>query len=270
MKASSQTLSTLFHLTRHPVGIRFLDENTSTTAQDLAFMPVKHRAYYCWLVKQASLGKAYRVTDQNLACDTAGWVTGLLPEDHFGTPQENVEGWFNCQTYADYAVAKSIYEGMAPLQPTAVGLPEGKAPRTLLVGSLQQFTEANPPDVVIFVGPPASIMRIVQSYAAHFGWGTQMKVSGMCGICYEATVQPLQLKALSLSTLCSGTRFVAKWGVDEMAAGIPYAQLHTLLEGALQTVGPCETNSVKRSLAPKLAEKHRTFVLRPSYFKQQP
>ncbi len=278
MKTNSQMLMNLFHLSRSPVGIKFIKPSELTNNESNPykaipykhFQPVKHKAYYCWLVKQASQGKAFYLTPNNNACETAGWVTGLLPSHHFGNATENIEGWYRCQTYVDYRVARMIYEQMQPLSVENSENSENRENAcfsALLIGALEHFDLDHPPDVVLLMGQPVSVMRMVQSYAAFHGWGSQMKTSGMCGICYEATVQPLQLNTLTLSTLCSGTRFYAKWGVHEMAGGIPYAQLHTLLEGALLTMGPCETDSVKEHLSLHLADKHKTYALRPSYFK---
>lgn len=268
----TESLRRLFHLYRKPVGVKFLAAKPLSIPR--AFRPIRHRAYYCFAVKQAAMGRAFYMDQAQCACDTGGWITGLLPQDHFGDASQNIDGWLGCKTYFSYDVARAIYEGMTPfnrnVSETIPGpLNTDAATKGLLIGSLDHFSPDLEPDVVLLVGPANSMMRMVQSYAAHFGWTTQMKTSGMCGICYEATVQPLQNRALTLSTLCSGTRFYAKWADEEMAAGIPYSQLMQLLEGALLTVGPCETDAVKRRLHQVLPDDHKHYTHGKTYFEKK-
>lgn len=250
-------LKSLLHLSRQPVGIKLLFDTDKDKAlfESLEFEGVRHRAYYCWLVKKASEGRAFKLDFGQFACETAGWVLGLAPSDHFGTPEENITGWFECQTYADEKIAKMIYNGIQPLAPAAA----------VLIGPLDAFTDDLEPDVVIMVGKPYTLMRIVQSYSAHYGFATQMKMSGMCGICFESTALPIQTDSITLSTLCSGTRYFAKWGDDEMAASLPYHMLRDLASGALLTLNPCEPDGHKTTLRKKLPKSIR-IQMKQNYF----
>lgn len=250
-------LKSLLHLRREPVGIKrlFGSESDNLIYETLDFERVKHKAYYCWLVKKASEGRAFKLDFGQFACETAGWVLGLAPSDHFGTPQENINGWFGCETYANEQVAKMIYNGIQPLKPAS----------GVLIAPLDSFPEDVEPDVVIMIGKPYTLMRIVQSYSAHYGFATQMKMSGMCGICFESTALPIQTHSITLSTLCSGTRYFAKWGEDEMAASLPYHLLKDLVAGALLTLNPCEPDGRKKALR-KTLPKTITIQMKQNYF----
>ncbi len=231
-------LETLLHMERRFVGIKLLSKSQMRLYEEADFETVKHKAYYCWLVKKATEGRAFKLTFDQFACETAGWVLGLAPENIFGNHEENIVGWHQCGTYASEKVAKLIYEGIKPL----------KRSEGILIGPLHAFSEDLKPDVVIIVGNPYTIMRIIQGYSATQGFATEIKLSGMCGICFETTAHPMQTQSLSVSTLCSGTRYFAKWKSEEMSVGIPFACLDALERGVHQTMNPCEPDHRKKRI----------------------
>lgn len=235
-------IEALLHLDRRVVGVKLIYKKDLPLMNTIDFEHVKHKAYYCWLVRKASEGRAFKLTFDQFACETAGWVLGLAPEDHFGTPKANIDGWLQCGTFANEKVAKMIYEGIKPLQPA-----EG-----ILIAPLHAFPDDIEPDVVMIIGNAYTLMRVVQSHSAHKGFVTQIKMSGMCGICFESTAHPLQTQNLSLSALCSGTRFYAKWGKDEMVASLPFSHLQTIVDGAHQTMNPCEPDDMKVTIQKRL------------------
>lgn len=235
-------LEAMLHMERRVIGIKRLPVSPLNEPQYSHFESVKHKAYYCWLVKKATEGRAFRMFFENFACETAGWVLGLTPSDYFGTPEENAAGWYQCGTFASEKVARLISEGIKPLE----------ASGGLLVGPLEAFPPHCEPDVVIIVGNPYTLMRVIQGYSAVHGFAGQIKLSGMCGICFESTAHPLQTQSISISTLCSGTRYYAKWGMDEMSASMPYHQLADLEKGLKLTLNPCEPNVHKANIEKKL------------------
>lgn len=248
-------LEALLHLDRKIIGVKRLSADDMSVYHALDFEQVKHKAYYCWLVKKATEGRAFKCTFDQFACETAGWVLGLAPWDHFGTHDENVEAWYACGTYQSKQVAERIHKGIQPLATS----------KAILVGPLEAFPPYIKPDVAIIIGKPYTLMRIVQSYSACHGFASQIKMSGMCGICFESTAQPLQTQSLSLSTLCSGTRFYAKWASDEMSASLPYDHLQDLLEGAHLTLNPCEPDTRKIMIKNRL-QSPASVKLKDNYF----
>lgn len=235
-------LTTLLHLKRQIVGIRRFKKSESAFYEALEFKQVRHQAYYCWLVKKATEGLCFKGDFSHFACDTAGWILGLAPKDYFGTSEEAIEGWLACGTYANEKVAQLIYEGIEPLDSVEY----------IAIGPLEAFPENIQPEVVILIGQPYSIMRAVQGYSAHYGFATELKMSGMCGICHESTALPLYTGKLSVSMLCSGTRHYAKWAADEMALSFPYKLLTDFYNGVVKTMNPCETDANKQIIEKQL------------------
>ena len=78
------------------------------------------------------------------------------------------------------------------------------------------------PDVVLVVTNSYNGMRIVQGYTHVFGYNTSFKIAGNQAICSECTAFPFESNDINVSLLCSGTRYKAKWGDEEIGNRISF------------------------------------------------
>ena len=202
----------------------------------------KHKNYYCHMVKKASEGKTRKADLSNFACETSGKLLGL---DDFYEEQEGIDGWYDSGLYLNRENAKLEHESVLHIEEYSAGV---------AVGPLKHLPHE--PDVVILVCNPYQAMRIMQGYTYHFGFKSDIKMSGMCGVCFESTALPIINQELTVSLLCSGTRFVCKWPDDAMMVAFPYGMARKILDGIINTAQVCESNHKKNGIKQVLQQMH--------------
>jgi uncharacterized protein (DUF169 family) len=86
------------------------------------------------------------------------------------------------------------------------------------------------PDVVIFFGNPAQVIRFAWAYLYDKGGELQFSTCGMWG-CADAAVTALQTRKPSIAFLCMGGRLLSCFSEDEVACGVPSDILEDVLKG---------------------------------------
>lgn len=226
----AEALKTALLLPVEPVGVRLFRD-----AAEFDAWPAPHPeapTFYCAAVRQAASGASLKLSLADISCDTSPRTLGL--EQGFDDPGF-VESYVSAGLYRDLSVAESVLSGVVTLSGIA----------GVAVAPLGSFEPAEPPDVVVLAAAPYAVMRISQAAGFH---GDRMRSDsiGMHGICAEGTALPYATGEISISLLCSGTRYVAGWDEHLMAVGIPVGRLPMLVDGLLSTADRYEPDERKR------------------------
>lgn len=218
-------------LERQPVGVKIFRSAEEFAAFDAPEPRVA--AYYCGLVKLAARGYRFKLSPHHFKCGTAAIALGIEP---VADPGSRADSYVACGLYRDGDVAADALGGVPTLPAGVVGV---------VVAPLASFSADDAPDVAIMVVPSYTAMRLAQGYCYHRPGGASARMRGMHGICGESTAAPLLADELTMSLLCSGTRFMAKWRDDEVSISLPASQFAELVDGVLHTLDPCETDAKK-------------------------
>lgn len=87
------------------------------------------------------------------------------------------------------------------------------------------------PEVVIVVGNPRKIMRIVATMSKVTGKEVSSKFKGQFAVCGECTAIPVMEHEVNLSLLCAGARMFGGYEKDDIAVGFPAEEFERLAEG---------------------------------------
>lgn len=197
---------------------------------------------YCVAVKSASLGHRVKLNAKTSGCGGSSRVLGLSkpsPAYYDGTDS------FNLGLYRDKELARECAGQITALDREAYGV---------VVQPIEYFTEDTTPDLVLIICNPRECMRIMQGYSYNFGVTKNISMSGNQGICSELTAYPLRNNTINVSFLCSGTRYLAGWEDNEVAAGMPLEMFSRVIDGVYQTINPIEMDERKESIQRKLQE----------------
>lgn len=224
----------------HVVGLKTIRDQKAYEA--IKCPSYQGRAYYCQMIKKATKGKSFKCELKNASCDTGARILGLKP---YFEDQEDIEGWEATKLYAGRSQAIIEHETVRPIDYSTKGL---------LIGPLSKIEMA--PEVVLIACNPYQAMRLMQAYTYHYGFKKDIKLSGQCGVCFEASALPIMSQDISLSLLCSGTRFVSKWAEDTMMVSIPFNRVEPVLDGLAQTAQSAEPKNIKHQILNRLHKVH--------------
>ncbi len=214
---------------------------TEEEYQQLAIPEPKSALNYCQMVKAALTGHSFKASQaEHFRCLAGPSTIGILP---YPAESESGENLCDIGMYRDLVVAHDIAQKMAHCPHWAYGV---------AVQPLSACSE--PPQVVIIVTNPFNAMRIVQGYSFEYGTNTSFQMTGNQAFCSECTAYPLQHGRINISLLCSGTRNRVKWNENELAVGIPFIQLETVIRGIRSTVNPMELDDKKAQIQQKLQQ----------------
>ncbi len=222
----------LLQMKRLPVGVRLVyskEEYDSFAAKELTG-PLE----YCVSVKCAGLGHSIKFRKVTSGCVGS---TRALGFEH--PSEEFYDGREGCQLglFTDPNVAAATNRQVKMLDRELYGC---------IVKPLSEFEKD--PDVVILVGRAREMMRVVQGYTCTYGIQPNMSFSGNQAVCIECTATPLLTGKMNASLMCSGTRFLAAWGEDEIGIGVPYSQFDGLVQGVWDTVNGTEPDDRKKQI----------------------
>lgn len=229
LETIERLLMNYLQLKERIVGINLIEDLKGYNNCD--FGEVKGKLYYCYMVKLASKGRTIKGNWSHFACETAAKVLGL--EDYY-SDGEGVSGWEAIKVYNSRELSREKYELLKPHSSKIYGVS---------VAPIGEYDEL--PDSIIIIANAYQAMRILQGYHYFSSQNKSMAVSGMCGVCFESTALPLKENDLSISMLCSGTRFVCKWSDDAMMISFPSNLLESIVDGIVKTADPCEIDSKK-------------------------
>ncbi len=233
-------LESLLVLTRGVVGVKMLTSQ-SLTRNYSGVIPKKPLSY-CNAVKGASLGKEIILTKETSGCPGSSRALGFVD-----ARQEYFEGksGFSLGLFKDVQVASKV----------AMQTPIFKHDmQAIVIKPLSKFESE--PDVVMVFSNSREMMRLVQGYTFQFGLNGNFNISGNQALCVEATMTPFAKKDLNISLLCSGTRYKAKWGENELVAGFPFEMSKDIVDGLKGTVNAVEQDERKKEIEDRLAKEN--------------
>jgi len=200
-----------------PVGVKIF--------KDLRDVPsnisrVPDRVTVCQLSTLARLhGLTYYATSDDIACRRGGASLGLIH-----VPEDVIVGEDAYAHTVDVETARKLYTSIPMLSP------ENKA---VLMGPLNELSVD--PDVVLIVGNPAQMLKVVEGWVWFTGEPATLVATGVHGICGYGIVNTLRTNKLVLSLPCSGARRVGLYIDDEMVAIIPFKVIDKWVDGLIST-----------------------------------
>ena len=215
-------LSCALDLKRRAVGVRFLFSREEYDASPASAFVGK--TPYCCLVRICMSGYARKANLDNFGCLSAARAFGMVDP-----PQDWLSGRSYAQKgmYRNLGTAKKVVNNTTCVHQKAYGIE---------VMPVELFEEE--PHVVILATTPYNMMRLVQGYTYMFGTYSNYKIIGNQALCSE----------------CSGTRYMAGWGKDEMGMGIPYHLFPQMVEGLWRTMDVMEKDADKERILVRARE----------------
>lgn len=221
------------------VGVRLLHDADAFHASPCR--TVRSGLAYCVMVKlAASKGFALKAAGGQFRCPGGERALGITPPNEFF---RSGRLFAKFGLYNSVGTARHVQEAIRRISHPVHGIE---------VFPLDQAHAR--PDVAIIVGSPYASMRLVQGYTWSRGMKTNFRMAGNQALCSECTATPYETNDLNVSLLCSGTRCLAQWKAEDMAAGFPFALLRGLIDGLYATLDAVETDTRKRLIQASLAE----------------
>ena len=183
-------------LERKIVGVKFLyneDEYLKETSDEL-----KNKLNYCVLVRSAMMGHGRKAKLEVFGCLSAARAFGMVDPDG---------EWLSGVCYREKGMYKDLATARKVVKNTSCSTQKAYA---IVVKPLEEYVENNP-DVVLIVSHPYNMMRLIQGYTYQFGTYKEFKLIGNQAFCSECTAYPMESNEINISTLCSGTRYIANW-----------------------------------------------------------
>lgn len=236
-------------LSRKAVGVKLIKTEAEFQTIDGVFPQKPIR--YCQMVKGASAGHSIKANAGSFSCQSGPRVLGINPADEKNAHGEN---WAGLGLYSSRELSAQVREGLSYSQNPMYGV---------LVQPLEKYETA--PDVIVIVANPYNLMRITQGYAYSYGMPGNINMLGNQAVCLECSARPFVTQDMNISLLCIGTRHLAGWGKDEMAAGIPASKFSGVVDGIYQTINIMEDDEGKKRIAKNFAEYGISFDMKYQY-----
>lgn len=229
-------VSVALGLQQKVVGVRFIAYKAEFDALD---RPNDKRRSFCWFVKQASLGEAYKASKHDLVCSGGTQSLGM---EKASEPVRSGRGGRANGMYEDLAVARQVNESMCNLEQEIYGVE---------VAPLEDMQDA---DVVLFICLPRQAMRLIQGYAYHFGMPEHLYTVGNKAVCSDLVSKPITYNDLNISFMCCGARAHTKWDDSIMGVAMPIGRYRMVVDGVLKTINPAEFQPYRTQLLERLSQ----------------
>lgn len=231
-----------FNKNRKPVGVKFIknkDEYEKINIQEAS-----HQMFFCMMVKSATIGHSLKVKKEHIYCSAGSEALG------FSSPSDDILS-------GKVGVKRNMYETEEVSSKMAKKVPYiNHEVYGMIVQPLENYSDK--PDVIILFLTPYQSMRIVQSYSYKFGPMNNIHFAGMGGICTELMARAYKYDDISISLLCSGTRFAAEWKDEEMGIAFPYSKFDSILDGIEKTSNTFEPDDKKAEIKERILENNIT------------
>ncbi|RZN50548.1 hypothetical protein EF808_00805 [archaeon] len=226
----------LLHLSRCPVGVKFLDSKNTNNYKDL--LESSKRVRYCQALMLAGKGERIVLSKDKIACPAASAAFGFAPLT------EALESGKMLHTLGLFESIESSRELMAKMPRLVAG-----AYDAVLLSPLGCMVED--PDIVVLESQPEHLMWV--ALASIYTTGERMKFSTgvFQATCVDATVVPFRDHKLNASLGCYGCRDSTDIGKDEVLVGFPYCSTIPIIRALEQL----STKPMKR-VREKTALKH--------------
>lgn len=229
-----------FEKDRKLIGVKFL--YSKKEYEDCNVKEGTHQMFFCMMVKAAAIGHSLKVRKEHIYCSAASESLG------FSSPDLNtVTGrTAYCRgMYETEAVAKEVYERVPYIEHDVYGM---------VIQPLEVFE--SDPHVVLAFCIPYTAMRIIQGYSYKYGTAKNIRFVGMSGVCTELMAEAYKNHDISLSFLCSGTRFAGAWRDEEVGVAFPYDIFLSVLDGVKKTANIFEPDDKKEKILQRAGEKY--------------
>lgn len=219
-KEISEMLKKELRIATEPVGVQFY--YTKEEFEQSEFENSRYKMAYCVYVKKALEDKIrLKTTTDSHYCD--GATTALGMEE----PTQEIRSgrtYFSYGLYETKGIAQKVWKEVPAFWDNNIRL------YGIGIAPLKDYTSE--PDIVIIISDALSMMRLIQSTLYKEGKRVKLDVSSMQGICSEVTATPYLTGDINISFLCPSTRKLCKWENNDLAAGIPYNKLTSIIDGA--------------------------------------
>lgn len=231
---------------RKVVGVRFLFSQNEIECSKTKLL--KGAMSYCCMVRLATMGRSIKAVRDNFSCIGGARALGFIePDDNYLSG----ENYYNYKIYKDINVCKDVAQSSANCSHKVYGME---------IMALENFTQ--PPDVILFVLNTYQVMRVLQGYAYMQGANFTLTTCGNQAVCAECTARPFIFDSINLSPFCSGTRYFANWGDDELMLGVSASKLPLVLEGIYETINAMDLDKKKEEIKKRMLEKQLDFDLK--------
>ena len=185
IKESVDLIESYLDMDRKPVGVKiFFDQKEF---ENFKVPQRETKVTYCNSVQLASKGQAMKLTKENQACPNGAIALKMkdIPE-----PMASGKARFSKNIYQSVDVSKSISDQMLFLK---------EEPAGIAVMPLEDYTEN--PDVVIIVGQPYNVMRLIQGHGYINGYTNNLRTVGLQAVCQDITTYPYNTKDINITLL---------------------------------------------------------------------
>lgn len=244
MKNKVKKMDVLIGFDKHrkPVGVKFIKNKEEY--ENINIQEASHQMFFCMMVKSATVGHSLKVKKEHIYCSAGSESLG------FSNPPDDVKSGkvgFERNMYETEEISSEMAKKVPYINHDVYGM---------IIQPLENYD--NEPDVVILFLNPYKTMRIVQSYSYKFGPMNNIHFAGMGGVCTELMARAYQYEDISISLLCSGTRFAAEWKDEEMGVAFPYSKFDIILDGIEKTSNTFEPDDKKAEIKKRMLENNVT------------
>jgi len=212
----------LLRLATYPVAVKLfgelkeLEEEKDEKGRPVRFIEAGKRLTVCQFLSQARyLGRVFAGTKESLSmCMPGAWAMGFME-----LAEEFADGYVRAY-FAEEEIARK----------TVASVPHFEVGTH--VAMLASPFERMPvdPDVVIFFGNTAQVMKCFYGYNYNKGGRLELSTCGLAG-CADMVVPPMHTGKPNIIFGCNGFRILAWPSDNEAAFAIPAALLEDVLEG---------------------------------------
>lgn len=220
------------HLAKEPVGIHFF--LIPEEYEEVKLSESRISKSLCTYVNESATKKIHqKVCLDYVSCAGALSALGLVPAGNF---VKSGKQYFLMKLYKSLSIAKKAISQMSFVDCSIYGFE---------VGPLSELSDA---DVVLILGNPWQMMRIVQGYTYQYSAPENLGTIGNQGICADLIARPFQKNDFNLSMLCPGARIHMKSSENEMGCGMPMWQFENIVSAVIKTTSLTMTKNEKEKL----------------------
>lgn len=205
-----------------PVAVKMIEDADELDGIYHKGKPIKRLAKQllpCQLLGQARFyGRVIAGEDRNLSLCRLG-------ADALGFEIDNYTHVYSGTYFSSESAAQAMIETMPKLERgrnhAIVVAPLDKAPLE--------------PDVVVFYGNAAQMLRVINGYLYDKGGRLEFSASGDAGVCCDPIVIPMKTGKPSIGIPCNGGRLMSLPNETDLVAGVPFSLLSEVLDGIRYT-----------------------------------
>lgn len=237
-----------------PVGVKFW--KTGEQIPKEAGTPPKQRHAWCQFVSIARCNGSdardiFLVKKEDIACHIAPGILGM----------EEIPEWI-----ADGGLLGEIHFATKELCKAAVDTIPRMPVNTqaITIGPLEDLELE--PDVIVIAVTPGRCNKVMDGAMWYKGGSFTTKYGNGCGICANATAQPMVERDSSIAVIafpCHGARRWGGWRDDELGCGVAIQNFDTWIEGMESTFRTGHSYPIAHQLASPPVEAHHKMSKTP-------